>query len=500
MIPSARIAQWRALILFPMTTAAVAFWAVWHAAFIAGQLGLALAWAALSLFTFLQLALAWTDRPALATGRQQQWLDGLFVTLNVPVYNEDQHMLRLAILSLFAQTRLPNRIQIVDDGSTQHDYREVRNEYRNLAAFYPQVEASWIRTRNRGKRHAQSVTFRDRGQADIFVTVDSDTILDRHAIEEGLKPFLDPRVTSVAGMLISYNASRNWLALLTDFWLVCVQVSIRSAWSRLGCVLVNSGCLAFYRADVIREALPSYLSETFFGRPVQFSDDSLLTLFAAICGRTVQQPTAFSFSVMPEKINHHFRQQLRWMRGSFIRSWWRFRYLPLSRISYWIHLLSWVVFAVNLTLFCEIFVEEPIVEHQLPPAPVNFFTLLLAYTIAIRVLTIQRSDASSFRQLVGVICAPLTALWVLLVLRPLRLYSMVTCRRTGWGTRKKIEVSMAAGAAAAVGEAYHTGPLAPVHPRSLVPVQTRSAGPRPRPHPTIISSGRGRLPTEGRPL
>jgi len=33
-------------------------------------------------------------------------------------------------------------------------------------------------------------------------------------------------------------------------------------------------------------------------------------------------------------------------------------------------------------------------------------------------------------------------LWIMLVLRPLRLYAMLTCRKTGWGTRAKVEVAL----------------------------------------------------------
>ncbi|WP_275561157.1 hypothetical protein [Streptomyces sp. 5-6(2022)] len=73
----------------------------------------------------------------------------------------------------------------------------------------------------------------------------------------------------------------------------------RSALSAMGSVLVNSGPLAAYRADVVRDNLDSYLNETFMGRPAMFSDDSLLTLYALLRGQTVQQPSAVAFTAMP---------------------------------------------------------------------------------------------------------------------------------------------------------------------------------------------------------
>ncbi len=60
---------------------------------------------------------------------------------------------------------------------------------------------------------------------------------------------------------------------------------IRSAGD--GSVLVNPGGLAFYRPEILREHEAGYLGETFAGRPVPFSDDSLLTLYSLARGRAV---------------------------------------------------------------------------------------------------------------------------------------------------------------------------------------------------------------------
>jgi hyaluronan synthase len=61
---------------------------------------------------------------------------------------------------------------------------------------------------NGRKRHAQLVTFRQ-DDGDIFVTVDSDSVLGADAIEQGLLPFADPEVTSVAAVVLAMNAWAN---------------------------------------------------------------------------------------------------------------------------------------------------------------------------------------------------------------------------------------------------------------------------------------------------
>jgi hyaluronan synthase len=443
MIPDIRFAGRRrwALLLIPVVT--IGAWAFQHVLTVREGGGLAGPWIIFMTSVVWHLTLAWTDRPFKVTPRQERGLKDLFVTVNVPVYNEDPQTLRRVAYALFNQERMPNRVQFVDDGSNRFDYADVIAEIRTLAAFYPHVQCSWIRKTNGGKRSAQAVTFNDNGQADIFVTVDSDSTLDRYAIREGLKPFADPGVASVAAIVMLSNARRNILTRLTELWLTTFQMFVRAAWSRLGCVLVNSGGLAFYRAEVIRAALPAYTTETFGGKPVQFSDDSLLTLYARLSGRTVQQSSSFVFTEMPEKLSHHFRQQIRWMRGSFIRAWWRFRYLPLRGFAYWENLLTWITFALALVLFASVFIAAPVLDGRRTPALAGLvLALVLTYAASSRYLMIVRGDQRLGRQLLTLCCAPLVGLWSMLVLRPLRIYAMATCRTTAWGTRAKVEIAI----------------------------------------------------------
>ncbi len=59
--------------------------------------------------------------------------------------------------------------------------------------------------------------------------------------------------------------------------LVAFQLFAMSAQSRArGNVLINPGAFSLYRADLIREIVPAYLDETFFGCPVTPGDDTAL--------------------------------------------------------------------------------------------------------------------------------------------------------------------------------------------------------------------------------
>ncbi len=399
-----------------------------------------LLWAMVFGSLLFHLVLAWTNKPFTVKDEAEQvGLDALRVTVAVPAYNEDPAALALALRSVFEQTRRPQRIHVVDDGSSA-DLSEAKAAFEELAQAYPDVETVWTRTPNRGKRHAQIEVFEADPHADIYATMDSDTVLDAKCIENGLHPFAQRDITSVASVILAYN-NRHWFVRITDSWLLAFQMVVRAAMSRLGCVLVNSGNFSMYRAQVVRDALPSYGAETFRGNTVMFSDDSLLTLFAHLKGRTIQQENSFAFTVLPENVGHHVRQQIRWMRGSTIRSVWRFRYLPVKGWAYWEHFAAWVNFALITVAFVVLMVILPLL-YQTFHAYLLLFSVLICYITAVRYMVVGRTDQSWLYQVGTVALAPVMLAWTALILRPLRLYSIATCFRTGWGTRAKgVEVS-----------------------------------------------------------
>lgn len=386
-----------------------------------------------------QTILAYMERPYRVTNRQHEQLNLLNVCVQVPAYNEDPSALKACLWSLFTQKRRPQMVFVVDDGSNKADYREV-HEWAIEASGAAGVQLRWQRQDNAGKRHAQARTFRQTPDADIYVTVDSDAILDHNAIDEGLKPFVKDNIMSVAGIVLSANTDKNLLTRIADLWFVVGQMTDRSALSTMGAVLVNSGPLALYRAWYIREAVDGYTSETFFGRRVEFSDDSMLTIYALQHGRAVQQPSAFAFSLMPESLTHHVRQYLRWMRGAFIRSFWRFRYLPITGYAFWAHVMGWVQMVIGLAVFAALFIVQPFTDASALPSYL-IIPILVGYTQGLRYLAINRSDVSKRSQFFTYSLAPLACLWAFFGLRFIRWYAMATCLKTGsWGTRDEIEV------------------------------------------------------------
>jgi hyaluronan synthase len=396
---------------------------------------LAAVWAITFLLLLTQTLMYHWERPYRPTPRARRQLNALHVAVLLPIYNEDPGYLRLCLESLLAQTRPPTSVHVVDDGSTSSEYADVRTWWTR-AAHTAGVTTTWQRTANGGKRHAQAAGVHASPHADVYITVDSDSCLDPQALEELLLPFTKPRVQSVAGIVLATNARRNLLTRVADLWFTTGQLTDRSALSAMRAVLVNSGPLAAYRAPVIRDNLGSYLNERFMGRPVMFSDDSLLTLYALLRGRTVQQPSAVVFTALPERAGHFLRMYMRWMRGSTIRSVWRLRYLPLTGWAYWAHLLRWFQVALSTIVLAWLLVVEPVAYGNTPPASFLVVPFLIGWAQALRYLSVARGDEHLAGRLVTWLLMPLAVVGSWTVLRAARWYGMATCARTGWGTRQ----------------------------------------------------------------
>lgn len=362
------------------------------------------------------------------------------VTVVVPAYNEDCDALSACLDSLVAQSRKPNEIFVIDDGSNKVDYKVVKKEFEDKACIFG-IKTNWVRKENGGKRHAQAIAFSQTPDTDIYVTVDSDSILDSRAIEELLQPFSDPQIQSVAGVVVAKNNRTNMLARITDLLFVTGQLIDRSMMSALGNVLVNSGGLAAYRGEIVRTNLDAYLQEEFFGHHIEFSDDSMLILFSLEKGKTVQQPTAFVFTMMPDNFSHHFRQQLRWMKGSFIRSWWRLKYLPINSYGFFRQAMGWAQFVMTTILFVLMLLFSWSSVATLAPY-LLFAPVVVGYIQSLRYLTLKRSDEKLSSQLLTYVLAPLAVMWSTVVLRPIRLYAMIQCVKNEWGTRGSVEVTL----------------------------------------------------------
>lgn len=388
------------------------------------------AWLLGTLLVTTQWIFSWLDRPVTTTAGQDQELARLKVAVTLPVWNEAPEILDRTLWALVNQSHPPYRIDVIDDGS-EEDYTLLRQHWeRGTDATW----IRWIRQENRGKKYAQARSFADPLDADITITVDSDSALAHNAIERGIRPFMDPDVWSVAGMELAFNFRENWITRTVYARTLFFQVIACGAQTAFGDILVNRGPFALYRSELLQDVVPAYLEETFLGQPIKLGDDAALTLFARCRGKAVQQSNAFAFSMFPENLSHHLRQWMRWMRGSTVRNCWRIKYLRLSTYSWWFTLLSMQLYLTAIA--------TPIVLTLTWPSSRGVLVWTLgalvpwAYLSGLRIFSIHRSDETSFTRLVTWLSYPTSILWMLVILHWVRIYSIVTWYKQGWNTRQ----------------------------------------------------------------
>ena len=332
----------------------------------------------------------------------------------VPAYNENPYTLHACIWSLLNGTIVPDAIHVVDDGSV----------FPVTTFEHPRV--FWHRTANQGKRAAQIYGLRHQLDADFVLTVDSDSIVDKYALEEILRAMSAPNVQAVTGTCLVRNRSENLITRLTDLEFVSGNFVARRARSALGAVAPTSGPLSLYRAAVVIDNAEDYLTSGTYG------DDRRLTHYSLLRGRVVVCDTAIVEMEMPSTIRSLYRQRVRWCKGYM-------KYLPwelanLSGAALVLRMWNTVLIMIMPFVFVTAFVVIPVTTHKIYWIAWLYWCLLLyasTLTYAIGRPWLSRRQ----RWLTWLIGTPFLIVLQLLILRPALFHAGLTVRDESWGTR-----------------------------------------------------------------
>jgi hyaluronan synthase len=332
----------------------------------------------------------------------------------VPSYNENPFTLQACVWSLLNGTVVPDVIHVIDDGSV------------TPVLWFAHPRVVWHRTENQGKRAAQIHGLDCESDADFVLTVDSDSIVDRHAVEELLRSMSAPGVQAVTGTCLVRNRTQNLITRLTDLEFVSGNFVARRARSALGAVAPTSGPLSMYRAAIVKENRDDYLSSGTYG------DDRRLTHYSLLRGRVVVCDTAIVEMEMPHTISGLYRQRVRWSKGYV-------KYLPwelahLSGAALFLRIWNTVLIGVMPFVFVAAFVLAPMTDHQLYWTAWFYWCLLLyAQTLT---YAIGRPWVPAWeRALTWLIGTPFLIVLQVLLLRPALYHAGLTIRDESWATR-----------------------------------------------------------------
>lgn len=334
----------------------------------------------------------------------------------VPAYNEQPELLRDTVWALIEQTRPPDAIHVIDDGSTT----PVEPFHHTLV--------TWYRQSNQGKRHAQANVLRtlDPDTVDFVVTVDSDSILHATALEHVLRAMSDPRIQAATGLTLVLNRTKTLLTRVIDLEIVTWCLVTRMARSLLGAVAPTSGILAIYRKELVYDNLDDYVSSGTAG------DDRRLTHYALQRGQVVAVNDAWVYSSMPESIGELFRQRTRWFKSYWRYLFWELRHF--SRVPWLFRVYALISVAVSPLVIVWVLTFAPTIGKLVLLQGFGYW-VILTYAQTGMYAAMRPELSARERVVAWLALTPLVSLMNLLIIKPALYWAMFKARDEGWQTR-----------------------------------------------------------------
>lgn len=234
-------------------------------------------------------------------------------TVIVPAYNEGK-LVWHTLMSLANSDYPMEKLQLIaiDDGSKDDTWQWIQKAKEQLGdrlAIYRQPH-------NMGKRQALYRGFK-LGGGEVFVTVDSDSIVKKDTLRNLTSPFVVNRQCGAVAGNVSVLNKKSLLPRMLNISFAFTFEFIRSAQSTLGSVLCTPGALAAYRRDAVLECLPEWVNQTFMGKPSDIGEDRAMTNMILKQGYHVLfQSNAIVYTNTPERYKGLYKMFIRWERSN----------------------------------------------------------------------------------------------------------------------------------------------------------------------------------------
>ncbi len=241
------------------------------------------------------------------------------------------------VLSMHEQSRPPDEIIVVSDGSTDNMPQVLADlQRRGLIA---QAHSTDLRG---GKSAAMNLAKRW-ATGDVIINVDCDCSFDRHALKNCLTPFADPQVGAVSGNILTRN---DRVGLIPAFQAIEYLISIslgKQASMLLDQVACVSGAFGAFRTTALNAVN---------GVDVGGGEDLDLTLKLRKAGwKICFAADATCYTDVPDSLRALTSQRLRWERDAV-----RLRYRkhadmmnpfsPRFRLAELLHELEFIMFQI----------------------------------------------------------------------------------------------------------------------------------------------------------
>jgi cellulose synthase/poly-beta-1,6-N-acetylglucosamine synthase-like glycosyltransferase len=364
--------------------------------------------------------------------------DQPFVSVIIAAKNEPV-IIKQGVYSILNSTYPKTEIILVNDGSTDEtgkvmDLLSKENPERVKVVQLPM---------NVGKRKAICEGIqRGKPLGEIVLLIDSDTFLDRSAIERLVTCFNDPEVGAATGTAIPLNRNENVLTKMQDTWYDSSFAIMKACEGSFGSVTCCSGVISAYRRAAIMPCIDAWANDRFLGIEFRAGDDRQLTSY--IIGgnkhyldsrskvwKTSYCQSAIAYSEVPSTFKKFIRQQIRWKK-SWIRTFIftaPFYYKNRSPIAAAIYYLQMVLSYLGPIVAIRNLILMPLEGHF--AAPVVYLGGLMFISLLFALEFRFRYPSSGNRCFYRI----LVTLMSVNVLSILLYYAVITIRRNAWGTR-----------------------------------------------------------------
>lgn len=164
------------------------------------------------------------------------------ISVLIPAHNEEKSI-RKCIISALEQTRPPDEIIVINDGST-----DLTSKIIDEFSFPVIVVEISQATGNKSFAQETGMIFVN---GDIVIMTDADTIFDKKFIENVLPKFADKEVVAVSGYVKSMK--HNWLTACREIEYAIGQQIHKLAQTYLGYFMVIPGCAAAFRTEAFNK-------------------------------------------------------------------------------------------------------------------------------------------------------------------------------------------------------------------------------------------------------
>ncbi len=356
------------------------------------------------------------------------------VSVIIPAFNEGelvQESIRSVVQSDYPGHLL--QVIVVDDGSTDDTWQFIRG-----AADEAPGRVTTIRQpTNGGKRHALYAGFR-RATGEVWVTVDSDSILEPDALRNGVSPLVrDSRIGLVAGCVKVLNRNDS---LITRFLKVQFVISFtfsRAYQSMFRGLLTTPGALSIYRASAVKPLLNRWLHQTFGGVRCMTGEDRAMTnLITAQGFHSFFQSNAVVWSKMPTGYTGMTRMFLRWARSNIRETivLLSFLFKPFRSEYVWGFRINSVLIASTLVVPYFLIFQSYFLLLTSPSWLFKHATIIALMSIPMALIYLRNEKDSDLLWVI-----PYEFFWVLSC-QWIMPYAFLTWRRQGaWITRGAVE-------------------------------------------------------------